>query len=154
MYFIPLFDPCDRFTCLKCGRCCGIGRKDWLLQLSRRDLKKLDELGFSDSIEYRGHLAYLKKTKRGTCVFLDERTNLCILRKNYGWYPFGCRLFPFSYYSVNSTLVITVNKGYAKSVGCLGFGKGKTLGEQVDHVLEILREEGIIEEYYVIETPY
>ena len=151
MYFVPLFNPCDRFVCLKCGRCCGIGRKDWLLQLSKRDLNKLKELGFSDSVEYIGHLAFLKKTENGICVFLERATNLCLLRTDYQWYPLGCRLFPFSYYSVNSTLFITVNKSYAESVGCPGFGKGKTLGEQVDDILKILQEEGIFEEYYLTE---
>lgn len=154
MYLVPLLNPYNRFVCLKCGRCCRIGRRDWLLQLSKKDLIKLNELGFNDSVEYVGHLAFLKKTVKGTYVFLDRETNLCLLRKEYNWYPLGCRLFPFSYYLMNSTLFISINRSYLESVGCLGFGKGKTLGEYVDDVLEILRNEGIIEDYYIIEPSH
>ncbi len=148
MYFIPLFNPCDRFECVKCGRCCGIGLKEWLLELTKKDVAKLRELGFEKAIRRIGNRNFLKRKRDGSCIFLDD-DNLCYLRKRFNWYPFGCRLFPFGYRIINATLILTVNTEYIKRIKCKGFGRGETLGSQVDKVLDILRDEGIIEEYYV-----
>lgn len=151
MYFVPLFDPCKRFKCLSCGRCCGKGLKKWFLELTVRDLKMLNELGYSNAVRRLNGRYFLKRKEDGSCFFLDK-DNLCILRKEYEWYPLGCRLFPFAYYIINSTLFITVNEEYIKRIKCPGYGKGDTLGSLVDYVLEQLYKEGIIEEYYVKNT--
>jgi len=149
VYFVPLFNPCDKFKCVHCGRCCGKGLKEWYLELSKRDIKKLHELGYKNAIRIINGKAFLKRKKDGSCIFLDN-DNLCYLRKKYKWYPLGCRLFPFSYYIFNSTLFLTVNINYINKIQCLGYGNGATLGSQIDDILNILYEEKIIEEYYVV----
>ena len=149
MYFVPLFNPCDKFECVSCGKCCGKYLDEWILELSPNDVETLCKLGYKNAIVlFHGKFVLKRKKRKKSCIFLDN-DNLCLLRKKYGWYPLGCRLFPFGYYIVNSTLFITINLKYVKKIGCLGYGRGRTLGAQVDEVLDILRNEGIIEDYYV-----
>ena len=149
MYFIPRFDPRLKFECAKCGNCCGRGLNKWLLELYPVEVKILSEMGYSDLIVKYGEHYFLSRSKDGSCIFLGK-DNLCILRKEYEWYPANCRIFPFSTTIINNVLVIYVNMDYVRKVRCKGFGKGAPLGAQVDNVLDALRDVGVLRDYFVV----
>jgi|GEM_PF-2857668 len=150
--FVPLFDPNERFSCARCGRCCGKGLNEWWLELLPVEVQRLRESGLLKGVRFRNGRAFLARGKEGSCVFLNE-DNLCTLRIEYGWHPLGCRLFPLGVYIVNSTLFIYLNRPYARKIGCKGLGKGETLGAQIDRVLDALRDANVIKDYYADVSP-
>jgi len=143
-----MFDPLQRFQCLRCGNCCGRHLKEWWLEILPSEVQVLREIGSASAIRKVNGKYFLKRKEDGSCVFLRE-DNLCNLRTEYEWYPLSCKLFPLGIRVINSTLIIFLNEAFAKKVGCKGLGKGETLGAQIDEVLDALRKAGIIEEYYV-----
>lgn len=48
---------------------------------------------FKDNVDRHGDIATLKKKASGTCVFLDDSTNKCMV---YVERPLECRLFPYT----------------------------------------------------------
>lgn len=79
------------FRCLRCGACCT----DTEMPLTRRDVRRLEGLGYraEDFAEFRRGMLRLRNVD-GRCFFFDPGSRSC---RVYPHRPEGCRLYPFVY---------------------------------------------------------
>jgi Fe-S-cluster containining protein len=80
------------WVCDKCGRCC----KFWRIELNKKDLKRISDLGYKESSfsVKKKSKAFLRK-RLVKCVFLSKK-NECIIQKEHGYEykPDICKSFP------------------------------------------------------------
>ncbi|MEM2534578.1 MAG: YkgJ family cysteine cluster protein [Candidatus Nezhaarchaeales archaeon] len=83
-----------------CGKCCY----DTKMPLTKRDVERIKKIGYPEEyfVDRRGRIPRLKNMK-GHCVFLDPRTNACII---YPDRPEGCRLYPLIYDEEKDSIVV------------------------------------------------
>ncbi len=80
-----------KLRCLElgCYKCC----KDTEMQLSRRDIKRIEKLGYSrDEFSVEKDGVRILKNVKGRCYFL--KNGKCLI---YEHRPLGCRLYPIVY---------------------------------------------------------
>jgi len=113
-----------RFTCERCGLCCGDTefRTRRVLLLGREAEHISGELSleveeFSDRVEGQEPYIYVMKKKGGKCVFL--RGNLCSI---YDMRPIICRSYPFDLEDLGGC-----RYRFSPTDECPGVGKGPKL---------------------------
>ncbi len=75
--------------CSNCGICCT----ETEMLLSKRDIKRLQNKGFSENyfVRYDKQGYAQLKNRDGYCVFYDRKNRQCIV---YSDRPSGCRVYP------------------------------------------------------------
>lgn len=91
----------QRFTCASCTQCC----RDWHVQLTQEDAKRIGELPWPASDPLHGAAvieqvkgdAVIKLQPDGACSFLNADNGRCRIHEQFGYEskPVGCRLFPY-----------------------------------------------------------
>lgn len=82
-------------TCDNCGLCC----KNWDIELSKEDVRKLVHLGYdtSEFLELKPvpRMRMVSSGNDRKCIFLDDK-NMCVLQKSHGKEakPHTCRQYP------------------------------------------------------------
>ncbi|HCE42429.1 MAG TPA: hypothetical protein DET40_02645 [Lentisphaeria bacterium] len=122
------------FTCINCGKCCGI----WEIPITQSEKERLEKLAvpgidfsenrfFEKNKKHKG--LYLIGKKDGHCVFLGG-DNLCVIHKAHGEKvkPLACRIYPFDIFNwedeTSSTSLrydcpgVTSEKG--RKINCFG----------------------------------
>jgi len=98
----------QNYSCIQCGRSCGMFNEIIVDEESERTIDKLDyrpliQEGYEDLSpfiegEYDPEKTRLRKTEEGFCVFCDHQ-RLCAIHKQYGYdaKPKVCRQFPYRF---------------------------------------------------------
>ena len=109
---MPLkFFPNQYFTCINCGKCCGL----WDVPVTREEkdkIEKLDIPGYTPSenkcFSGKGKTRdiYHIRKKGGSCIFLDS-DKLCLIHKNHGEKakPLACRAYPLDIFNWQDKVV-------------------------------------------------
>ena len=103
--------PWQKYSCHGCGDCC----RDFTVQLRDRDLKKLNEQGWSGKLSgpitqtFRGN-SYLARRDDGACIFLND-DGLCRIHAEFGFEekPIACQVFPFNIAPDSSSIRVGIN---------------------------------------------
>ena len=75
--------------CSNCGVCCT----ETEMLLSKKDIKRLEKIGFSQSlfVVFDKHGYALLRNREGYCFFYDRLNHQCSV---YVYRPAGCRVYP------------------------------------------------------------
>ena len=114
-----------KFTCIKCGLCCGdIKTKKRHIMLLKHEAELISSVTSQATdafaVKACGKMPYvfeMKKTKAGQCFFLKNCE--CTI---YAYRPIVCRFYPFSLEQIGKT-----GYRFLQTQECPGVGKGKEL---------------------------
>jgi Fe-S-cluster containining protein len=118
-----------RFTCVKCGICCGdTAEKTRHVLLNKIEAERIASatelpiLEFASKIERNSGFAYemKKTTEQGKCFFLAGKK--C---RVYSQRPLICRFYPFELRPVENT-----KHEFRFTDECPGLGRGRTFGAE------------------------
>jgi len=135
--------PDQSWTCVSCGRCCGI----WDIPITLEEKLRIEKLaipGFDFSknscfSSVKGHPAlFLIKKNGGSCIFLDS-DNYCVIHKYHGESvkALACRMYPYN---------ISIWKDGAQSVSlrfdctAVSENRGRPLQKQTHAINSLVRE--------------
>ncbi len=94
--------PAWKYSCTGCGACCT---QRWHVYVDKAEQERLSQLAWTpeDGIPRKlytriGGNDYIDRRANGSCIFLEEATNLCKIHAKHGYEakPIGCRAYPYT----------------------------------------------------------
>jgi uncharacterized protein len=118
--------------CSNCGVCCT----ETEMLLSKKDIKRLEKKGFSQSqfVNYDKQGYAVLKNRDGYCVFYDLKTHQCSL---YADRPAGCRVYPVIVDEDTGIILDDI----CQSRGTITQAERNLKGKRVIRLLEIIDSE-------------
>ncbi|GEM_PF-2349646 len=123
--FIITFKRNLSFKCLQCGRCCrgyGAGVR---LELYRSDIEFLSSFARDGKFFHKEDGLYFMSFKEPEHICPFYREGICILKKDYDFFPWNCKVFPLQALEegeAQSTFIVGINPEAEEH--CPGLGKG------------------------------